>query len=55
VACTTKAIEASATINTTAPLNQQAIIKGLQELSAEERAHLLNELITSDHQSSLSF
>jgi hypothetical protein len=30
-------------------------MKGLQGLSAEERAHLLDELITSDHQSSSSF
>ena len=35
--------------------SRRAMLKGIQGLSAEERAHLLDELIVSDHQSSTSF
>jgi hypothetical protein len=54
MARTTEVIEAPTAVNATAPLNRQAIMKGLQGLSAEERGYLLDELITSD-QSSSSF
>jgi hypothetical protein len=48
-------VEGTTTEDNTATSNRQAVLKGIQGLSAEERAQLLDKLIVSDHQSSPSF